>query len=968
MAPFKIMRYWLPVFLLTTLSAAAQTLPVLDQNPPRLHWYQLQTPHFRVLYPTGFDQTAQQTARRLEQVYEPVSATLQKKPRRLSVVLQNQTMISNGFVTMMPRRSEFFAIPSQDPFLAGNLEWLDLLAVHEFRHVVQYDKALQGLTRLAYTVFGNSAFTALTLGVPDWFWEGDAVGTETALTLGGRGRIPNFDLGMRANLLAGKRFSYSKAVGGSYRDNVPNHYVLGYFMSTYLKRTYGADAWSSALNRYYRFPLYPFSFSNSVKKTTNYRIEELYRRSMADIEESWRKQQESLRLTDAVTFPVNASGKVFTNYQYPQYVSDHEVIALKSGLGDIAQFVRLDRNGIESKVMVPGLYNNPEMLSVAAGKICWTEFRYDVRFGQRIQSEIKLFDLKSRQLKRLSSHSRYSVASLSPDGTRVVAVRNDESYQIRLVILDAQTGQELRVLDNPQNDFYGQPRWQDDNRTLVVVTRTKSGKTIQSIDSETNIRRDLMPVSGQNISHPQPWKQYVFYNSPQSGIDNLYALDTKTGQSYQVTSRPLGAYHPAISADGQKLSFHDFHAEGYRIAEMPLDPSRWTPVGQVRDGAVRYFGPLISQETGGAQVRSALADSLPPTTDFPKKRFNRLLNAVNVYSWGPVVSSDGQSGTVGLRSQDLLSTTQIDLGVGYDQSERTVNYYGNLSYQGFFPIIDLGFQRGRRSTSVYIDRRAPLDSLRSDAWNYNQLNAGIRIPLQLTTSKYFQSASLSAYYNLQQVSGYDLPVRPITEVGFDRVLHGMSYAASYSRTLKQSKRDVGPRWGQAVSAVWRNTPFGGKLTGEVWAVQGSLYFPGVGKHHSLRLRAGYQQQMQGTYRFAPAVFYPRGQSYVSYDQLMAGSVEYRLPLLNPHWSIGRWLYIQRVKATGFYDTAQGESQVLVQGQNRVVTDQFYTTGLDLSFVFNVMRLRTPFEAGMRTIYNLKTGELLLQPLVIGIGF
>ncbi|GAB3922337.1 hypothetical protein [Larkinella terrae] len=962
------MRYCLPFFLLATLSVKAQTLPILDQNPTRLHWNQVNTPHFRVIYPEGLDQTAQQTARRLEQVYEPVSATLKKTPRRLSVILQNQTMISNGFVTMMPRRSEFYAVPAQDPFLAGTLGWLDLLAVHEFRHVVQYDKALQGFTRAAYTLFGNTAFSALTLGVPDWFWEGDAVGTETALTRAGRGRMPNFDLGMRANLLAGRRFSYQKAVGGSYRDNVPNHYVLGYFMSTNLKREYGADAWSNVLNRYYRFPIYPFSFSNSVKKTTKYRIEELYRRTMTDVEETWRKQQESLRLTDAVTFPVKASGKVYTNYQYPQYISDNEVIALKSGLGDIARFVILDRNGQEKKVFVPGLFNNPEIISVAAGKICWTEFRYDVRFGQRIYSEIKVYDLKTGQLKRLTSHSRYAVAALSPDGSKLVAVRNDESYQTRLVILDAKTGQELRVLDNPENDFYVQPRWRDDNRTLVVVTRKKEGKTIQTFDSETSAKRNLVAVSDENISHVQPWKQYVFYNSPRSGIDNIYVLNTETGSRFQVTSRPLGAYHPTVSADGKRLSFHDFHHFGYRIAEMPLDSSKWVPIRQVNDDSVRYFGPLVAQEPGGSQVRSALADSIPTSEKYPQSRFSRLLHAFNLYSWGPVVSSDGQGGTVGLQSQDLLSTTQIDVGVGYDQTERTVNYYGNVSYQGLFPILDVGFQRGRRSTSVYVDRRAPLDSLRSDSWNYNQLTAGFRIPLQLTTSKYLQSAYLSAYYGLMQVSGYDLPVRPVTEVGFGGSLHSLAYSASYSRTLKQSKRDVAPRWGQTFSAVWRTTPFNGQLNGEVWGAQGSLYLPGLAKHHSLRLRAGYQQQMQGNYRFASAIFFPRGQSYVSYNQLTAGSVEYRLPLLNPHWSIGRWLYIQRVKANGFYDVAQGKSEVQVQGQPRAISEQFATTGLDISFVFNVMRLRTPFEAGIRTIYNLKSGEYLIQPLVIGLGF
>nr|WP_245859358.1 hypothetical protein [Spirosoma aerolatum] len=98
------------LLLPASLTALAQTLPVLDQNPTRLRWYQLNTPHFRVLYPTGLDSTAQRTANRLEDLYEPASASLGKQPRRLSVLLQNQTTNSNGFVTLFPRRSEFFAI------------------------------------------------------------------------------------------------------------------------------------------------------------------------------------------------------------------------------------------------------------------------------------------------------------------------------------------------------------------------------------------------------------------------------------------------------------------------------------------------------------------------------------------------------------------------------------------------------------------------------------------------------------------------------------------------------------------------------------------------------------------------------------------------------------------------------------------------------------------------------------------
>lgn len=100
-------------FLLVFHTASAQVLPVLDQNPTTLRWYRLTTPHFRVLYPAGFDTVAQRTAHRLEGLYEPASASLERKPRPISVLLQNQTTYSNGFVSLFPRRSEFFVAPPQ---------------------------------------------------------------------------------------------------------------------------------------------------------------------------------------------------------------------------------------------------------------------------------------------------------------------------------------------------------------------------------------------------------------------------------------------------------------------------------------------------------------------------------------------------------------------------------------------------------------------------------------------------------------------------------------------------------------------------------------------------------------------------------------------------------------------------------------------------------------------------------------
>ena len=980
--------------LLVAWAATAQTLSVLDQNPTSLHWYKLNTPHFRVLYPKGFETTAQRTANRLENLYEPASASLGKQPRRISVLLQNQTTNSNGFVSLFPRRSQFNAVSPQDPSLLGTLDWLDLLAVHEYRHVVQNDKALQGYGRVLYSALGNVGQQAALLTVPDWFAEGDAVSNETLLSSSGRGRIPAFNLGMRANLLAGRAFSYPEAVCGSYRDNVPNHYVLGYYLTTYLKRTYGPDVWSRVLNRNYTRDPLPFAFSASIKDETGLSVDDLYQKTMADMTNRWRTQQASLAITPATFYPVSAEGqrathKVFTNYRHPQFLTDSTVLCVKTGLGDTPQLVMLAKNGREKVLHVQGFPNDPDLLSATANKACWIEYGYDPRWGQRVFSNIRLLDLNTGKLTRFTHRARYTIATLSPDNTKIVAIENTDKYQARLLIISAVNerikdekgrirtvlGRITNAISNPDSVFYQHPRWSADSKSIVVITLKNGLKTIERIDAEAGTRTELLPRTTENISHPQPWGQYVFYNSPRSGIDNIYAVDTQSKQVFQVTSRPLAAYHATVSPSGNKLAFDDFWADGSRIAEMFLTPESWKSVADsMGEQPTRYFGSLAKVEPGAAQGRAVLADSAVITTRYAPSRFRRLANAVNVYSWGPTVASTGQALSVGVTSQDLLGTTQLGVGYTYNQAEQAGNAYALLSYQGLYPIIDLSFQHGNRRTSLYIDRLEPLDSLRTDRWQYNQLTAGFRLPLQLTNSKYGQAINLSAYYNYLQVSGYDLPFRYQTEVGSAGSLNAITYGFSYTHLLRQSKRDVAPRWGQTLSINYRTTPFGGKLTAEQLGVQTNFFFPGLLKHHSLRFRAGYQQQAKGTYLFGPTVFFPRGQLYVSDDDIRTGSAEYKLPVANTHWALGRWLYVQRIKAGLFYDRSEGKSVLEVRdvfGRLRgyeTRKNTFQTTGLDVSFVFNVLRLRTPFEAGFRTIYNLNTQQWLVQPLVIDIGF
>ncbi len=102
--------------------------------------------------------------------------------------------------------------------------------------------------------------------------------------------------------------------------------------------------------------------------------------------------------------------------------------------------------------------------------------------------------------------------------------------------------------------------------------------------------------------------------------------------------------------------------------------------------------------------------------------------------------------------------------------------------------------------------------------------------------------------------------------------------------------------------------------------------------------------------------------------MRTGSVEYRLPVADTHWTLGRWLYIQRIKAGSFLDVASGQRRLATDQGPKTFRSSYTTAGLDVTFVFNPMRLRTPLEVGVRSIYNLRTNQWEVQPLVLDIGF
>src|SRR5690606_29808405 len=342
-----------------------------DQAPPNVKWNTIEARNFNLIYPIELGKEAQRVANILENTVHKISTDIGINPRKINIVLQNRTVEANGYVQLAPRKSEFFTTPPQD---SDPADWLETLAIHEYRHVVQIDK-LTGNIRFPFEELG---FAFFGVALPTWLYEGDAVTTETIFTRGGRGRIPSWDMAFRANLMDGKNYSYVKNYLGSLKDVTPGYYNLGYFMTTKIRRDYGEKMLDSILTWIAKNPLRPYNFSRSLKATTGYSSRQWHDKTAEELEELWRAQQAELNPELYDDF-FSADGKFPTAFRRPQMYNDSSILAIRISPRSVNSIVQIDTGGRIKELIKTGRQADPNF-SYAKDKIVWDEVRTDGRF------------------------------------------------------------------------------------------------------------------------------------------------------------------------------------------------------------------------------------------------------------------------------------------------------------------------------------------------------------------------------------------------------------------------------------------------------------------------------------------------------------------------------------------------------------------------------------------------------------
>jgi len=914
--------FFLLVFILSAQVTHAQYFST-GQEPASIRWRQIKSEHTRLIYPDYYEQQARKLLTYMDSTYVYVGNSLDYHPKPVSLIMHTQSAKSNALVAWAPKRMEFYTTPPQDMYAQP---WLEQLAQHEYRHVVQIEKLNQSATKVISWIFGQQGTAAiLGLYVPFWFLEGDAVVSETGLSYSGRGRDPLFEMRLRTQILERGRYSYDKAVLGSYRDFIPNHYELGYFLVAEGRRKYGIDLWIHALNRVAKRPYMITPFQKGIKDISGQRKVPFYKESLSSLQERWHVQ-DSVTKTEPLA-QLSPQQKHYTDYRHPAFIADNELIALKSGIDDISRFVRISENGEEEAIFTPG-FINPETVSYAAGQICWTERRPDLRWQNRSTTVIRIYNIETGKARTLNNGLRLFAPALNDDATKIVTVHVDSLDQYALIILDAFTGNIEQRMPTPENVFPLTPVWAGDDLIICVLV-SEDGKTLAKFDPASGRYKTFLNWEFTEISQPVFHAPYIYFTGSWSGISNIYALSKQDAEIHQVSFSRYGAVDAHISDDGSSLAFADYSPDGYRIVKIPMENEKWKLLSEVRDQSIGLYRSIAPQET------IVPAWSEVPASEAPSKKYSRIGNLFNFHSWAPVdinASTYDIHPGVSIMSQNLLSSSFLTAGYSYDLSEEAGKIYGKYSYAGWYPIIDLSADYGLRRDYAYTTEKIEVK------WHETNLMAGLRLPLTLSRCKNFAGLSASVYTNQilrRMIEGNGLKFK-------DPDIFSMRYGLSMFRQIKSSMRDIFPRWGQSLGMYYRDTPGVTEQYSYIAAATMSLYFPGIIRHHGLNIYTGYQYREIGNYKFGDIVAYPRGVSGMQDEGLLSIRGTYAFPIAYPDWSIGPVLYMKRIRANLFYDYAFS--------WNKGKQGTYNSFGADLLTEVHVLRFIAPFEFGVRYAY------------------
>jgi hypothetical protein len=691
----------LAALCLVLLSSRAQA------GDPRLGWYTLQTPHFRVNFHSGLEPVAQRVAVVAERAYTILGKNLDQRPSEVvEVLLTDDSDFANGSAGAVPYDAvRLYATAPDDMSALGDYDdWLNELVTHEYTHILHVDN-VSGLPALLNRILGKTAVP--NHSQPRWILEGLAVAMETAHTTGGRLRSSQWDMYLRADTLEHNFARLDEMSGNPRRFPGGNlWYLYGAAFISFINDTYGPNTFGAVADDY-GAQILPWGVNRSIRRVTGRTYEELFDAWRVTLERRYAEQAariraRGLREGKRLTFRGQNAGSPrstgeCTTLGKPSVAYFRDDGHTTAGIYEVALDGTRPEGTLRARTSGVQLGFAPDC-SLVFDNSAWSERRYVFQdlFRQLPGTSSREED-ETRT--RMTQGLRARHADVSPDGRQIVYVTNDRSTStLRIAELAADF-----TLENPRalvrSARFEQaftPRFSPDGRSVAYSAWSSGGfRDIRVVDVASGRFREL---SHDRALDQQPVfsrdGKYLYFVSDRTGVANVFASELGSGKLWQVTNVVNGAYFPDLSADGKQLVYLGYTSAGWDLFVLDNAPERWLEAAAYVDGRGRATGIPNGRRYPVEKYRAL--PTLRPHQYYVEYKPGAWGNQLEITTTG--------SDIAGLHA--IAAAVNVPVDVDHPEPSMSLDYfYGGLPF---------GFQlSGFRSASPrhdyeYSERRPPI--------------------------------------------------------------------------------------------------------------------------------------------------------------------------------------------------------------------------------------------------------------------
>lgn len=915
----------------------------LAQSSPSHKWFSIENDVVRVIYPEEVKSESVYIANLVEHYSHVVGKTYGiEKPRQFNLIIRPEMALSNAYVTLAPRRSEWFTSSTYFPYVSSS-EWFQTLSIHEYRHVNQFDHFNREMTHVLYYVMGEAGWQlAAALGMPSWYLEGDAVWAETKYTDAGRGRSPRFSSRLKALVLSDKLPTFDQFVNGSYKTELPNQYVYGYALISYGYQKYGEDFWSKVTEQVSKFP-YPLSFYTAFGFVSEQKFEDFYAEAMADLKKKWSSDKLA-----------ESKWQEFREDSTPIKTEDG-LYYVKKTLDTHPQLIR-EANG-KSEVVHEFPFNKElQIIDIKGNKLVYTQFLPDARYAHKGSSDLYLVNLKNKKSNKITDGKRIYNPRFNASGTKIIAAefKADQSWNISEFDLNGKTLNQFSLPEGKVAEVF----YMDEENAVALINSKTGTKLIASVDLKNRKMTNTLVNPSRNLLHSLyvDKNKNIFFEAQYKGSNEIFQI-AHDGKFTICTTSKLGAYTP--SSDGENLYVSIEDTNGSLIKSSPVNKCKEIAQNDIVD--FNYLGTTPSDNYNNFTIQN-FADqeqlAVKNTQQYQPKEYGGFDSSLFIpHSWGLTL---GRGTGLGAKTDNYLHTMSLAGIIGTDPEEG--KSFAELSFdiRKYYPLIRFQVETREREVTDY--------GTQSKAeWTENAAGVATVIPYIKKSGLYNFAATLSLQGSYLDTSEYKFNEVAVNNSGSHLIKTGAGVGFKWSEDL--AARSIQAPWLLSYSVDYENAdaPSNSLYSSYRASQRAQINTPGFFKHNGFMFTMDDQKQRPSfsSYRFLPNTTtgdytFSRGYNYEDVPYFQKLTANYLFPLAYPDYNLSRYYYLRRIYSNVFFDTTKIEK---LSGNKTL-------NSYGIEFLFESQLLRfLPINIGTRFVEKMDTNKFKAEFfLASDIGF